>query len=216
MTRAPPPGPAFALVLFCLALPCGRHLESGETRECQLGYPLRSEFSTVMDSKQSRSTVQDRSRQITGWMCCYPKLLHVWGGCNARSALIYRTRLHGQTCISLPAEPPNQSTLLNGVTPSLSDQPPRRIFKPGSLQCIMCITRHMQMRRGSSKIKPRTPNLSVRHCVLSSVIGLLIMQRLRSPPSQQQKGGHPVRSIASHMERRQMRNHQMGSFFYSC
>lgn len=80
----------------------------------------------------------------------------------------------------------------------------------------MCITRHMQMRRGSSKIKPRTPNLSVRHCVLSSVIGLLIMQRLRSPPSQQQKGGHPVRSIASHMERRQMRNHQMGSFFYSC
>jgi hypothetical protein len=42
MTRAPPPGPAFALVLFCLALPCGRHLESGETRECQLGYPLRS------------------------------------------------------------------------------------------------------------------------------------------------------------------------------
>ncbi|KAJ9422390.1 hypothetical protein QL093DRAFT_1365566 [Fusarium oxysporum] len=76
-----------------------------------------------MDSKQSRSNVQDRSRQITGWMCCYPKLLHVWGGCNARSALIYRTRLHGQTCISLPAEPPNQSTLLNGVTPSLSDQP---------------------------------------------------------------------------------------------
>jgi hypothetical protein len=92
---------------------------------------------------------------------------------------------------------------------------PRQIFKPSSLQCIMCITRLMQMRRGSSKIKPRKSNLNVRHCVLSSVIGLFTMQRLRSPPSQQQKGGHPVRSIASHMERRQMRNHQMGSFLLS-
>ncbi|EWG49592.1 hypothetical protein FVEG_16514 [Fusarium verticillioides 7600] len=68
---------------------------------------------------------------------------------------------------------------------------PRRIFKPGSFQCIMRITRHMQMRRGCSKIKPRKSSLNVRHCVLSSVIGLFIMQRLGSPPSQQWKGGHP-------------------------
>ncbi|KAI1029815.1 hypothetical protein LB503_008153 [Fusarium chuoi] len=60
---------------------------------------------------------------LTGWMCCYPRLLHEWGACNARSALIYRTRLHGQTCILCLPKSPNQSALLNGVTPSLSDQP---------------------------------------------------------------------------------------------